>query len=284
MNEIHSFRVSIQNYITDYCLKHKGVKISYYFRDLNNGMWMGINEKELFTPASLMKVPTMIAILKQAQTNPEILKKKLEYNHAEFIGVDEEAGFPKKDHQSYSVDELILHSIAYSDNAATIMLMREAGMNNVIKVEDDLNLHVASGYSDQTNFVSVKVYADVLRILYNAAYLNEDMSQMALKYLTQSVFAEGIKAGIPAGIKVAHKYGARDIIFDNNTLLTYQLHEFGIVYYPGKPFLLGIMTRGENSKEEKMKLIRDLSSITYEEVNKEMLNSNSDNKGYLQKM
>ncbi len=29
--------------------------ISVYFRDLNNGPWFGINEKEEFSPASLLK-------------------------------------------------------------------------------------------------------------------------------------------------------------------------------------------------------------------------------------
>jgi beta-lactamase class A len=39
---------------------------SVYFRDLNNGPWFGINEKEYFTPASLIKVPILITYYKKA--------------------------------------------------------------------------------------------------------------------------------------------------------------------------------------------------------------------------
>ena len=35
-----------------------------YYRDLNNGPWAGVNGDEMYTPASLLKLPTMIAWLK----------------------------------------------------------------------------------------------------------------------------------------------------------------------------------------------------------------------------
>jgi hypothetical protein len=40
---------------------------SVYFRDLNNGPWVGVNEKEFFSPASLMKTPILIGFLKNVE-------------------------------------------------------------------------------------------------------------------------------------------------------------------------------------------------------------------------
>lgn len=58
--------------------KEKGISlISLYYRDLNNGQWIGVNEKEDFYPASLLKVPTMIAFLKSVESNEEILNKRV---------------------------------------------------------------------------------------------------------------------------------------------------------------------------------------------------------------
>jgi beta-lactamase class A len=56
-------------------------QVSVYFRDLNNGPWFGINENEKFSPASLIKVPVMIAYFKLAETNPEILDKQITVTH-----------------------------------------------------------------------------------------------------------------------------------------------------------------------------------------------------------
>ncbi len=285
MEELKTFKPKIEKYIFEYCKTHKGAKVSYYFRDLNNGMWIGLNEKELFSPASLMKVPTLVAVLKEAQTNPALLQNKIEYKDADFVNFDEEAGFKKTDGQFYSIEELLVHSVGYSDNAATLMLMNAIGMDKVIKVEDDMNLHVGVNFNDQTNFVSVKNYAGVFRILYNGAYLNETMSEKAIELLLNSKYQGGIRAAISSEIGIAHKYGERDIRFENGKRITQQLHHFGIVYHPEKPFVIGIMTKGENSKEEKEKIITDLARITYEEVNSQIGKIKPErNRKYLQNM
>ena len=42
-----------------------------YFEDLNTGAWFGINERDEFLPASLSKIPVIVAILKKVE-NGEI--------------------------------------------------------------------------------------------------------------------------------------------------------------------------------------------------------------------
>ena len=38
-----------------------------YFRDLEAGRWTGVNENEQFSPASMLKVPTMMAVFNLAE-------------------------------------------------------------------------------------------------------------------------------------------------------------------------------------------------------------------------
>ncbi len=265
MGELKSFRDKIEAYIKKETAKSPDLHVSYYFRDLNNGLWTGINEKETFAPASLMKIPVMIAILKKAETHPDVFEQEMVYDSINNGLIEEDQGFKRVHGTHYSMDALIEMMIDYSDNFATLTLLKYIGEEAVQKVEKDLNVRIKPEYTELSNFVTVKNYAGFFRILYNASYLNPEMSQKALGFLSKAVYNEGIRKAIPDTIMVAQKYGKRDIQNQGTKLESIQLHHFGLVYYPGKPFILGIMTRGSNL-EQKKRIIYDLSKITYEEV------------------
>ena len=216
-----------------------------------------------------MKIPVMIAILKKAETHPEIFKMEIVYDAINNNTIEEDQGVLKVQGKHYSMHDLIEMMIDYSDNFAAMALLKYIGEEAVQKVENDLNIRIKPEYTDLSNFVTVKNYAGFFRILYNASYLNPEMSQKALAYLSKAVYNEGIRKAIPDSINVAHKYGKRDIHVQGSKLKTIQLHHFGLVYYPGKPFILGIMTRGSNL-EQKKKIIYELSKITFDEVNRQM--------------
>lgn len=267
LDELISFKPQIEKYIKDVKKKYPNLYVAYYFRNLNNGLVIGINENDLFSPASLMKVAIMITVLKEAETKPGLLTTRIQYIKDDFDGVDEESGFEKKDGEWYSVEELIRQMIAYSDNAAALILMEYISMEKIAATENALNLQIASNANINTNFVAIKRYAAIFRILYNAAYLNKNMSEKALSILSQSVYDKGIRAAVPAQYPLAQKYGSRDMFDKTGNRKTLQLHQFGIVYVPEKPYLIGVMTRGA-TKEVKEKIIYDLAKITHTEVEK----------------
>jgi beta-lactamase class A len=267
-SELKSFKVKIEQRIQVFKNIHKDLHVSYYFRDLNNGLWTGINERESFSPASLFKVPLMIALLKKAESDSKVWEMGVDYKKADLGEVPEESGFKKEDGKFYSIADLLTQMIVYSDNTASMLLLQFVGEGQVMKVIDDLNMHVGNGFNQNTNFVTVKAYAGILRILYNASYLNKEMSEKALNLLAQSKFNKGIRAGIPPHIKVAHKYGKRDETVGGGRIHNLQLHHFGLVFHPKKPFIIGVMTRGADV-ETKLKVIQVLSEITYQEVDKQ---------------
>ena len=270
IKELRSFKREMEQYVDEVKQKHPDLHISYYFRDLANGIWIGLNEKEEFSPASLLKLPVMIAVLKESEKNPDFFNKSIQYKASDFSGVSEEAGIPKQDGKFYTIDELITHMISYSDNAATLLLHQYIGENQVKGVEDFLQQHVPEVSNGNTNFISVKNYAAAFRILYNCSYLGKDMSEKALGYLAASHYKGGIRAAVPDSIVIAHKYGVRDHTDGSGIeAKAFQLHHFGIVYYPGKPYLLGIMTRGAN-KEVKEEVIKTLAGITFRQVDSQM--------------
>jgi len=253
--KVNLMKKNVLNLINTYQDDHK--EVSVFFRDLNNGPSFGINENNKFAPASLLKVPLMIAYLKENEKNPEILNKKILYNGDHYL----KENLPNIDTltpgSSYTVDNLIYRMIAFSDNLAFESLLGNIDQNTVKTVHKELDL-IYPDINTPDDYISVKSYAGLFRVLYNSTYLNREMSDKALKYLTQSDFHLGIQAGIPKNTMTALKFGIRDA--DGKG--TIQIHDCGIIYDQKKPYLLCIMTKGGQSNKL-IEMIKDISKEVY---------------------
>jgi len=237
-----------------------GSNTSIYYRDMNNGPWFGIHEREYFSPASLIKVPLMMSYLKKAESDPTILNKEI-LNTTIYDPTSQNIQ-PKitlAPNQKYTIKQLIEQMIIYSDDVSFNLLNKGLTAKEVTSVYNDLGVDISKAIDDPNgNIITVKAFASFFRILFNASYLNPQMSEYALKILSQSQFKEGIVANLPQNITVAHKFGERQYL---DTGLK-QLHDCGIVYLPQKPYLLCIMTRGNNFDTLKS-TIGEISKVVY---------------------
>ena len=257
---LSKLKSNVNNYINNQINQKQIDFASVYYRDLNNGPWFGINEKEKFSPSSLIKVPLMITYLKLAEADPSILQKPL-LNTATHDPSSQ--NFPPQitliPNQKYTVDELIRRMIVYSDNMAYNLLNDNVNGSVVMSVYNDLGVDISSAQADPNgNIISVTGYSSFFRILYNSSYLNRDMSEKALKYLSQSVFTQGLVAGVPNDIVVSHKFGERQYLDTGEK----QLHDCGIIYDPDIPYLLCVMTRGNNFSNL-ISTIKNISNMVY---------------------
>jgi beta-lactamase class A len=105
-------------------------------------------------------------------------------------------------------------------------------------------------------------YAIFFRVLFNASYLDKEYSEKAMELLAQSDFNDGLVAGLPRGVIVAHKFGERGNLPGSSD---YQLHDCGIVYYPNHPYLLCVMSRG-NDIQHLENSIAQVSRFVYDEI------------------
>jgi beta-lactamase class A len=244
--------------------------ISVYFRGLNSGHWSGVNENDTYSPASLLKVPIMIAYLREADSDPSILKKEITY-HQTVDGNAVENYKPQSyilDGQTYTVAELIRYMIVDSDNNAATLLQNNVDSNDLLEVYSDIGIPVSGSLTDEN--MSPKDYSYIFRLLYNATYLSKSMSQYALELLSESYFPEGLEAGLPANIPSSNKFGERTVETKNavtgNTTVDYrELHDCGIIYYPQNPYLLCVMTKGQDFSKL-AKIIADISAMVYNET------------------
>lgn len=243
-SELTHLKSSLTTQINQMYEKQSVSHIAVYFRDLNNGPWFGINEDSDFTPASLLKVPVMIAYLKLAEIDPTILTKKLIYDPTDNPPESPAQNIPSiQPNASYKVEELINRMITYSDNNAFNILTKEIDYNHIKQVHLDLGLKIP-GVDTPEDFISVKEYTSIFRVLFNSSYLSRSMSEKALTILAKASYHDGLVAGIDPGVETAHKYGVRKGYNDVD-----QLHDCGIVYYPGHPYLVCIMTKGKDFNE-----------------------------------
>jgi beta-lactamase class A len=236
--------------------------MSVYYRDLSDGPWFGINERAKYHPASMMKVPVMIAWLKRAEKDPSVLKSKLTFDEKIYTGPPQKLK-PEQTLQpghSYTIEELLLHMMQFSDNKALKLLGSVMSQEEFEYVLD--NMDITSDPDYDHNSITVRTYSGFLRILYNASFLNKEMSELALQMMSSQDFPQGMAAGIPPGVKLASKFGE---YWTKENPNLYQLHEFGIVYHPKGPYILGILTQGHDG-EKQADIIRAVSEIVYKSV------------------
>lgn len=260
--EFQPMEETMQTYIQGALSQKAATNISVYYRDIDSGRWFGVSENELYTPASLYKVPIMIAYLKIAESNPTILSKRVYYEGD--VDANTRETFPSQDHiqrkQWYTSEELIAMMIIHSDNNAMQLLWQDLDQNTLNDIFTDLGLGPPIQNATVAS-ISAKSYSYFFRILYNASYLNREMSEKALHLLAQTTFQEGITAGLPPGVSVAHKFGERTVaISHGGPIESRELHDCGIVYYPEHPYLLCLMTRGNNF-QKLSRIMKDISTL-----------------------
>lgn len=218
--------------------------VSVYYRELTGGHWTAVNLQDTYTPASLMKVPIMMAYLKRAESEPQLLQAIINVKVDPTPGQQQD--IPPAEGvevgKSYTVEELLRLMIVFSDNRAMSVLMNYLDTDLLDDIFHDLGIPTPS---DQPVDYAVdpRLYSRFFRILYNATFLSDEMSEYALHLLTQAVYSDGLLAGnLPKTIQVAHKFGEVETVLHDGTQ-GHELHECGIVY-TDSPYLLCVMTRG----------------------------------------
>lgn len=226
-----------------------------YFEDLNTGAWVGINEKETFVPASLLKTPIMVAILKKIQDGELSMNEQVVIKE---VNVDSRSGNLWERGYGYniSIKELVEIMLRDSDNTAANTLV-----NDVLTLEEFNNAKIAMGLgTSQENYaaISPKKYSNIFRSLYYSTYLRRPFSELGLSILANTQYKDKIPAGLPEDVAVSHKIG---FFYLPNGKGGY--HDCGIVYYPENNYILCVMSTDTND-DEATRVIREISRVTYD--------------------
>lgn len=271
-HEVKGLKEKVQEYIDQAIKSGQISEASVYIRDLTNSLnWM-VNPEVTYSPASLMKVPIMMALLKHVETHPNALMIKMKYEKSQQdnFTISSAKGFELKsgltNGKEYTIEHLLEAMIIDSDNEATFLILDFLDMQGpdlVKSVERKFGIELPDTPGRMADFLKVDVYARLFRSLYNSSYLNQNYSNYALNLLSRSNYKSGIRKPIPSSIKVAHKYGF--MAYGPNQ---FQLNHVGLVYSPGKPYIIAVMTKGR-SGEELRNTVSEISGLIFEEMSLE---------------
>lgn len=233
---------------------------SIYFKDPSNGKWFGVNADKEYHLGSLAKVPLLMSYARSAETNPELLDRKITANLKEDFNKLQSIK-PKQsieNGKAYTIANLLSFMIQYSDNNASTILGSIAQADTKNKIYQDFG--ITESFDRETK-VSPKQFSLFFRSLFNSTYLGRVASSEALKLLAATNFKDGLVLYLPSDVVVSHKFGEyRDSSTDQ-----IEFHDCGIVYKKSGPYGLCIMTIGKSIKDQQG-FIADISKLVYESL------------------
>lgn len=269
--QLSKLQESIQKTITSHQDTGDITKASVYFRDLQSGIEFGINNGEKFFPASLKKLPLMMQYYREAESNPSLLTtpKVLEGTQDFNAGTVIPPSQAPQYGTSYTSQQLIDYMIKYSDNISFEVLFRSLGEQTFNKIYQQMQLHYPDAYLSTSDYATPYQFSLFFRTLYSATYLSDADSERALALLTQTDFNDGLVAGVPSTVKVAHKFGVSAVPQTDGTTQG-ELHDCGIIYDNKHPYLLCVMTKSLATDIKKVEqTISDISAVAYKGVEKD---------------
>lgn len=261
----------IKSLVEDEISKYPDVKVGFYFNDLANAGWFGVNEDEKFIPASLLKMPMLIAYYKLQETETDLFSKQILFQGKDFnVDRNTSEASTVQPNNTYTVQQLLRTMIVDSDNNA-LELLYEFRKDALKDVFEDLQVPLPDSRSEiaSEDFLSPKEMAKFYLVLYHGSYLRKTDSDDALKMLSEVKYKDGLVAGVPTDVVVSHKYGERQFTIANGDVYN-EFHDCGIFYYTKNPYKLCVMTKGKDLDiDESSKIISSLSRIVYENLGNE---------------
>ncbi|MFL2143562.1 serine hydrolase [Ruoffia sp. FAM 20857] len=202
----------IDQTLTEFNVNSSEISLAYY--NFHNEEHYYLNENELFTAASITKVPLSALYIDLINSGEYQLDSELDYSEALFeAGTGNITNGPLEN--SYRIEELITEAITHSDNTAMNILKAEydkefgnfrediltfAGIDE--KPEDFLNNNLSSAYITEQVLIKIaqdESYSDLINLMFETSpaqlftsYVNNEMMANKFGRYEQAVNDSGI--------------------------------------------------------------------------------------------
>lgn len=254
-NELSDLESSINNILPMFPSIHPSV----FVWDYDTGDYADINADEVFSTASIIKIPVLLQLFRSIEAKQVSLYDRMpltEYYRSEGSG---NLQF-KAENSTYTIDKLARLMITESDNSATNMIMSKIGsmvdVNQGIRDWGLSKTQVQAWLPDLagTNHSTAKDLARMLFNIENPKFLSEESTAKILDYMSHVKNDRLIPAGIGEGASIIHKTG------DIGSMLG----DAGIVTSAnGKKYIVVILANRPHNSAEGKDFIVKASEIIY---------------------
>lgn len=207
-----------------------GVYGLYVIR-LNGGISYGINENDIFEPASLNKLPVMLAMYIEAE------KENLDLETIYILkSSDKVAGsgslYGKPEGYELTYRDILSYMGKESDNTAANIARTILGEEKIKQAIEIVGIKdtVVIGENQKTTPYDIGLFFEKL---WEGNVISKKHRDEFLGFITDTIYEEWLAAGIPSGTDVAHKYG-REI---------HVVNDAGIVF-TDDPFVMVLLSKG----------------------------------------
>lgn len=247
--------------------------VGVYFKDLTTRDSVLLNADARVHAASMMKVPVLIQLFRDAQAGRLSLSDSLTLTHTFSsivddspyeLGDDSDTTLYARVGQPESIRRLAELMITVSSNLATNMLIERVDAERVQRTMRELgadSIAVLRGVEDikayragLNNTTTARDMGVIFTAIAEERAADVESCREMVEILARQQFNEGLPAGLPAGTKVAHKTGS----------ITEIRHDGGIIYPDGRgPYVLVVLTKGIEDADTADRLIADIARLVH---------------------
>src|SRR5580698_2864126 len=255
-------------------IRKSGADVGVAFRTLDGKTEWFYHADDAFHAASTMKVPVLIELFDQAREGKlkldDPLLVKNEFHSLADGSVytldaadDSEADLYKAVGQTRTLRQLSELMITVSSNFATNLLIEKLGVENIRATVHALHadgMNVLRGVEDGkafakglNNTTTARGLQQLMDAIARGEAVDQDSSKQMIEILERQTFNESIPAGLPPGVRVAHKTGE----------IT-KIHNDAAIVFAPRPFVLVILVRGIADQKESAALMADITRQLYQ--------------------
>jgi len=229
------------------------------------GTRLELNPDMVFPSASMIKVPIMYEVMRQAVAGTVDLDESLVVTSDSRVGG---AGILQelRPDIAMTVRELVTLMIVLSDNTATNMLIDLVGMDAVNKTMADLGLQSTllrrrmmdfdAALAGKENQTSAADLALLFNIIYNSQGVPQESSTLMLDILKRQQVRDKLPFYLPEETVLANKTGTLPGIE----------HDGGILFLPNGTYIISILTADLAFNYQGLQLVASIGKVIYDHV------------------
>jgi beta-lactamase class A len=244
------------------CLARQPATYGICCKELESGRGFGFNEDEPFVQASCVKVAYVLYLYEQVAAGRYALDRRLAYQAA--TDYSEGSGYLQymvSEGDRFTLRSLAAMAITLSDNIAYRMIKRLVGVDSVLSYMQRLGgRHPRPDGEQCTTPRDMVCY---LEGVLDFAAREPELGSLMLGDMSHPAWHSGLPLLLPDSVRVAHKEGDLEGV----------ANDAGIVFLPGRPYLLAILSRDQPDIKAGFREIARLSKIIYDYIRGQNKNS-----------
>lgn len=229
--------------------------------DLTSGDRFAFRDDLVFPQASAIKVPILIELFRRAESEPDILRRRVEMTDAVRTGGSGVLRVLTDGGSALSLEDYAIYMIMVSDNTATNVLIDELGMEAINALSASLGAPntllqrkmIRSGESARGN-ENLSTPADAARIMERIATCDLPMGPAGcarVREILELPKRGPMRTPVPSEIPIAFKPGG----------ITGVATAWALVDVPDRPYVLSVMSNyGGNGGA----VIEEISAVAYD--------------------